>query len=81
MMEMCFGGYEDGRHWFFLCVGCLVSCSSGLGKRGCQHLWNAFLMVLLEYRVVISRVKDQGMAFTGFTLLKSLFCEVGLSPG
>jgi hypothetical protein len=33
MTEGCFGGNEDGRYRF-MCVGCLVFCSSGLGKRG-----------------------------------------------
>jgi hypothetical protein len=29
----------------------LVTCSNDLGKRGWQHRWIAFLVVLLEYRV------------------------------
>jgi hypothetical protein len=33
MTEGCFGDNEDGRYRS-LCVGCLVSCSSGLGNRG-----------------------------------------------
>jgi hypothetical protein len=41
--------------------------SSSLGKRGWQHMWTVFVMVLLEYRVDISRVKDQGIDFIGCT--------------
>jgi hypothetical protein len=44
---------------------CLKTCSSGLGKRGWQHRGTAFLVLLLEYRVTISRVKTQGLAFIG----------------
>jgi hypothetical protein len=67
MAERRIAGDDDGRH---RCVGCLVSCSSGLGKRGWQRLWIAFVMVLLEYIVTISRVKDlkaQGLPFIGCT--------------
>jgi hypothetical protein len=67
MVERCIGGIEDERHRFFLCVGCLVPCSSSLGKRGWQHLRTAFVMVILEYRVEISRVKAQGLAFIDCT--------------
>jgi hypothetical protein len=27
------------RHWFSLCVACLVTCSSSVGKRGWLHKW------------------------------------------
>ena len=50
-----------------LCVGCLETCSSSLGKRGWQHRCIAFLVVLFEYRDMISRVKIQSLAFTGCT--------------
>jgi hypothetical protein len=48
---------------FYLCAGCLVTCSSILGNRG----WTTFLMVLLEDRVMISKVKVQCLAFIGCT--------------
>jgi hypothetical protein len=47
-MERCIDCDEDYmQHRFFMCVRCLVTCSSGLGKRGWQHMWSAFLVVLL----------------------------------
>ena len=38
-----------------------------LGDRVWQHRWTAFLVVLLEYRVSIPRVKTKGPAFIGCT--------------
>jgi hypothetical protein len=41
-----------------MCDGCLVTCSSGLGKRGWQHMSTAFLVVLLRFELImIFRVK------------------------
>jgi hypothetical protein len=48
-----------------LCVGCLVACQSSLGMRGRHHWKVAILVVHLEYRVSIPRVKTQGLTFTG----------------
>jgi hypothetical protein len=54
MAKKCICCDEDYATQSFLCVGCLVTCSSDLDKMGWQHLWTAFLVVLLEYRVMIS---------------------------
>jgi uncharacterized Fe-S center protein len=61
MVEMCIGCDEDYvGHACFLCVGCLVTCSVGLGKRRWKKRRNAFLVMILEYQVVIFMVKTQG---------------------
>jgi hypothetical protein len=67
-MERCIGCDED-LHMFFLCVGCLMTCRSSLGKRGWKHMCglHLFLVVLFEYRVAISKVKVQGLASIGCT--------------
>jgi hypothetical protein len=51
MAVICIGCEEDLLHMFFLCVEWSVTCSSGLGNKGLQHRWAAFLVVLFEYRV------------------------------
>jgi hypothetical protein len=47
--------------------------------------WTAFLMVILEYQVKISRIKIQMASnhclYLTITLLKVWFCKLGLSPG
>jgi hypothetical protein len=65
--KKCIGCDEDYATQAFLCVGCLVTCSSDLDKMGWHHLRTAFLVVLIEYRVMISRVKAQGLALIGCT--------------
>jgi hypothetical protein len=55
------------RHMFFLCVRYLATCISSLGKRGWQHKWIVFLVVLLEYRATIFSMKTQYLAFIGCT--------------
>jgi hypothetical protein len=53
------------RYKFYLCVRCLETCNSSLGKRGRQHRWTTFLVALLENRATI--LKTQGLAFIGCT--------------
>ena len=54
------------RTWY-LCACCLVTCSSDLGKWGRHHWRTSFLLVLVEYRVLIFRVKTQDLAFIDCT--------------
>jgi hypothetical protein len=65
-------------------VGCLASCSSGLCKSGWQHWRTTFWVMLVEYRVVIFRVKPQGLDFIGYTwqwpCWRFFFFELNLSP-
>jgi hypothetical protein len=55
-MERSFGCDEDLRHMFCICL-VLRTCSSGLGRLGHQHKCTSFLVGLLEYQSVISRMK------------------------
>jgi hypothetical protein len=68
-----------------LYVGCLVTCSDDLDKIGWQHLWTAFLVVHLEYRVHDFQGESPrsglNWLYLAMALLKALFCELGLSPG
>ena len=63
LAESCTGCVED----YVLGVWCLVTCNSGLVKRGRQHWRTAILVVLHEYRFLNPRVKTHGLAFIGCT--------------
>jgi hypothetical protein len=67
MAERRIGVDEDGWHMFFLCVGCLVSCSSGLGKRVFVALVDCSCDAAPRVKSYVSRVKAQGVAFIGCT--------------
>jgi hypothetical protein len=71
-------------HMFSICM-VLRTCSSGLGRLGHQHKCTSFLVVLLEYQSVISRMKSPRSGLHGLylamALLNTLFWEFGLIPG
>ena len=57
MAERNFEYDEDLRHMFFLCIGCRVLAAAALTGGGGNTSGKAILVVLLEYRAVIYRVK------------------------
>jgi uncharacterized Fe-S center protein len=67
MAERVLVAMRTMQHRFFLCVGCLSTCSRSLCKREWQHRWTAFLVVLLEFRDSVFRVRTQGLSFIGCT--------------
>jgi hypothetical protein len=62
MAERSFGCDGDLQHMFFPVYPVLMTCISGLGRRGQKHMWISLLVVLLEYGATIFRVKAQGLA-------------------
>jgi hypothetical protein len=57
MAETCIGYDEYYAIHDFLGCRVLATCSISLGKREWQHTRTAFLVVLFENRVMVSRVK------------------------
>jgi hypothetical protein len=54
----------------------LMTCGSGFSKRGQHHMCIVFLVVLLEFRAVICRMKTQSAfhwLYLAMVLLKALF--------